>query len=354
MLRAQAQLVARDVAGARATLAPVVSRYPDYTAAQLALARAAELADDPAAAYASYRRISAVQPLALDRAGELHARAVAAVAAQVEDAVSRSRLDEARERLATLLEWAPQDQATLEASRIVARAAGDPRAELQAVRDLLASARRSGDAAGDQALLERRGELELEVGQPSAAIEIFRGFARRHPEEPRHAEQVDVAKFRWRVANLPGEVRRLVDAPELTRADFSVLLYWLVPGVRAAVISEPHIASDILDHPRRQEIMRVVNLQLMDLDQTLRRFNPRWRVHRVQALKALQRVLQRAEPAPTCVEPIGGNPSPSREAVCSVAAACGLIPEPADCLAEAGVSGAEASAWIRRAAALLP
>ena len=349
VLRAQAQLVARDPAGARAALAPVVARYPDYTAAQLAFGRIAELADDPAAAYASYRRISAALPLALDRAGELHARAVAAVAAQVEDAAGRSRLDEARERLATLFEWAPRDQATFEAARIVARAAGDPRAELQAVRDLLSSAR-----SGDEALLERRGELELEVGQPSAAIEIFEELARRHPEEPRHAEQVDVAKFRWRVANLPGEVRRLVDAPELTRADFAVLLYWLVPGVRAAVISEPHIASDILDHPRRQEIMRVVNLQLMDLDQTLRRFNPNWRVHRVQALKALERVLQRAEPAPTCVAPIGGNPSPSREAVCTVAAACGLIPEPADCLAEAGVSGAEASAWIRRTAALLP
>lgn len=349
VLHAQAQLVARDLAGARATLAPVVARYPDYTAAQLAFARAAELADDPAAAYAAYRRISVALPLALDRAGELHARAVAAVAAQVEDAVGRSRLDEARAGLATLFEWAPQDQATFEAARILARAAGDSRAELQAVRDLLTSAR-----SGDETLLERRGELELEVGQPSAAIEIFQELARRHPDEPRHAEQVDVAKFRWRVANLPGEVRRLVDAPELSRADFAVLLYWLVPGVRAAVVSEPHIASDILDHPRRQEIMRVVNLQLMDLDQTLRRFNPDWRVHRVQALKALERVLQRAEPAPTCVASIGGNPSPSREAVCGVAAACGLIPEPADCLAEAGVSGAEASAWIRRSAALLP
>ena len=87
-----------------------------------------------------------------------------------------------------------------------------------------------------------------------------------------------------------------------------MLLYWLVPGVRAAVVSEPHIASDILDHSRRQEIMRVVNLQLMDVDETLRRFNPDWRVHRAQALRALLRVLQRAQPQPTCVGPHRGQP----------------------------------------------
>ena len=353
VLRGQARLVAGDFAGAREALAPVIARYPDYAAAQLAAGRAAELAGDVAAAYGSYRRIANAQPLALERAGELHARAVAAVAAQVEDSIARSRLDEARERLATLTEWAPQDQATLEASMSFARAAGDARAELTAVRGLLASAR-SDDKAGDEALLERRGELELEVGQPSAAIEVFEALARRHPDEPRRAEQVELAKFRWRVSNLPADVRRLVDAPELTRADFAVLLYWLVPGVRAAVVSEPHIASDILDHPRRQEIMRVVNLQLMDVDETLRRFNPDGRVHRAQALRALLRVLQRAQPQPACVGPIAGNPSPSREAACNVAAACGFLPEAADCLPDAGLSGADAAAWIRRTGALLP
>jgi len=349
VLRAQARLAAGDLAGAREGVEPLIARYPGYSAAELIAAHAAELAGDAAAAYASYRRIQSALPLALEKAGELHAPAVAAVAAKVSEALARSRLDEARERLATLTEWAPQDLATLEASMAVARAGGDARAELQAVRGLLASAR-----SGDEALLERRGELELEVGQPSAAIEVFEALARRHPDEPHRAEQVELAKFRWRVANLPGDVRRLVEAPELSRADFAVLLYWLVPGVRASVVSEAHIATDILDHPRRQEIMRVVNLQLIDVDETLRRFNPDGRVHRAQALRALLRVLQRAQPQPSCVAPIAGNPSPSREAACSAGAACGFLPEAADCLPEAGISGAEAADWIRRAAALLP
>jgi hypothetical protein len=349
VLRGQARLVAKDPEGAGATLAPVIARYPDYTAAQLAAARAADVRGDVAAAYGAYRRIASALPVALERAGELHAPAVAALAARVEDALARSRLDAARANLATLVQWAPADQATLEASMSVARAAGDARAELEAVRGLLASAR-----SGDEALLERRGELELAVGQPSAAIEVFEALAKRHPDTPRYADLVDLAKFRWRVSNLPGDVRRLVDAPELTRAELAVLLYWLVPGVRAAVVSAPHIASDILDHPRRQEIMRVVNLQLMDVDETLRRFNPDSRVRRAQALRALLRVLQRAQPQPSCVGPIAGNPSPSREAACTVAAACGFLPEAADCLPDAGLSGADAAAWIRRTGALMP
>jgi hypothetical protein len=348
VLRAQERLVARDFGGARAILDPVVAQAPDYAAAALALARAAELSGDPVTAYTHYRRLSATYPAALDRAGELHSSAVSALAAQVEDALARSRVDDARERLALLTDWAPSDQATLEAGVAVARATNDSRAELQAVRGLLASAR-----SGDEALLARRGELELDVGSASAAIEIFESLARKHPDQPGRADDVDRAKFAWRVQNLPSEVRSLVDTPELTRAEFAVLVYWLVPGVRAAVVSEPHIASDILDHPRRQEIMRIVNLQLMDVDETLRLFSPGARVHRVQALKALERVLQRATPEPSCVGSIGSNPSPSREAVCNVASACGLIAEPAECLPEGPVSGKDAAAWIRRTASLL-
>ena len=132
-----------------------------------------------------------------------------------------------------------------------------------------------------------------------------------------------------------------------------MLLYWLVPGVRAGVASSARIATDVLDHPQRQEIVRVVNLQLMDVDATLRRFEPEARVRRSAALRALLRALQRAPQAPACVAPLQGNPQPSREALCSAAAACGMLPEAADCLPEAGVSGAEAAAWIRRTQSLM-
>jgi hypothetical protein len=346
VLLGQARLVGGDAAGAFEVLAPVASRFPGYEAARLATGLAADRLGDLVTAYASFRGASV--PAAARRADELRPRAVEVLRERTEEALRRARLEEARQQLARLQEWAPDERSTLETALAVARAAGDAREELSVVRALV------GATPGDEALQERHGELELSVGSPSAAIEIFQQLGRRHPQEPRFHEQLDLAKFRWRTVNLPAGVRELLQAPELSRADFAVLLYWLGPGVRAGVASSARIATDILDHPQRQEIMRVINLQLMEVDPTLRRFNPEARVRRGAALRALLRLLQRGTPAPSCVGPLDGNPSPSREAVCSAATACGLLPETADCLSEAGLSGAEAAEWIRRILSLLP
>ena len=347
VLLGQARLVAGELEAAREALDPVVLRAPDYAAARLAAARVAELLGDLVEAYAGYRGL-AEPPVAAERVRELHPRVVEVLSERVGDAVRRGRLDDARRELDRLRDWAPTERATLEAALAVARAAGDPRGELDAVRGLLAA------SPADEALLGRRGELELEIGEPRAAIEIYEQLLRARPGDAELSDRLELAKFRWRVANLPEDVRRLVEEPELRRGDFAVLLYWLVPGVRSGVASSPRIATDVLDHPQRQAIVRVINLQLMEVDETLRRFNPESRLRRATALRALARVLQRASPPPSCVARLEANPSPSREALCAAAAACGLLPEPADCLPEAGVSGREAADWIRRTAALLP
>jgi Flp pilus assembly protein TadD len=346
VLRGQAELLAGDATAAWETLAPVAARFPEYAPARLALGLAAERRGDLPMAYASYRGVDLAPARA--RAELLHERAVEVVRARTVDAVRRGRLEDAKVELARLREWAPADAETLEAWREVAWATGDGGEELAAVKALLAT------RADDEGLLERRGELELQVGTPAAAIEIFQELVRRHPEQPRFVEQLDLAKFRWRVRNLPAEVSGLLAKPELTRADFAVALYWLLPGVRAGVASSAFIATDVLEHPQRQEIVRVINLQLMDVDPALRQFNPDTRMRRALALRSLLRVLQRATPAPSCVGGLEGNPSPSREVLCAAAAACGMLPEPAECLGDAGLSGAEAADWIRRTLALLP
>jgi len=346
-LLGQARLVGGDLSGARTVLETVTARYPTYTAAQLALGRAADRVADAVAAYAAYRQIATASPAAGQRAGELQRPAMEQLSGRVTEALGRSRPDLARESLAQMEAWAPGDRNTLQAEAAVSRAVGDQRGELQAVRALLAG----GEA--DETLMARRGELEVEVGQPAAAIQIFQDLARRHPEDAQFPQQVERAKFRFRVANLPADVQRLVEEPELSRADYAVLLYWLVPGVRAAVVSSAHIATDVLEHPRRQEIIRVVNLELMDVDDRLRQFNPDARLRRSQALKALVRVLQRSQPPAACVGALGG-PSPSREALCGAATACGLLHESADCLPDAGVPGSVAADWIRQTLSLLP
>jgi hypothetical protein len=47
-----------------------------------------------------------------------------------------------------------------------------------------------------------------------------------------------------------------------------------VPQIRTARPGAAQIASDIVDHPSRDEIARVANLGLMSIDETLHRFSP--------------------------------------------------------------------------------
>ncbi len=78
---------------------------------------------------------------------------------------------------------------------------------------------------------------------------------------------------------------------ELTRADLASLLFWLLPPVQHSPAVDPPIASDILNHPAQQEILRVTDLELMEVDETLHRFNPDATSSRRATLAALLAVL---------------------------------------------------------------
>ena len=72
-----------------------------------------------------------------------------------------------------------------------------------------------------------------------------------------------------------------------------MLLYWLVSQVRNSRPTAGRIATDVLDHPHREEIVRVVNLGLMEVDPTQHRFYPGSPVRRGQALRVVLRTLAR-------------------------------------------------------------
>lgn len=322
-------------------LLPVGDSLPTYTASQLLLARAAERLGDVPLGYAAFRAIAARSPLALRRAGELHTRALEIVAARVEEALRNRRIEVAEEQVGLLRSWAPAESLTLESARKVAQARGDRRAELAAVTEL------SARGPEDRALLERRVELELEVGDPSAGLKIVQDLAARHPEDPALAEKLASVKFRWRLSQLPQNVQEVAAKPELNKGDLAVLLYWLVPEVRASRATAGRIATDVLDNPNQEEIVRVVNLGLMDVDPTLHRFSPAAPVRRRHALRAVLRALGRFGKA-DCA---GGSADP--EPLCEAALACGLLASDEDCQATAALSGAEGVEIIRRGLKLL-
>jgi hypothetical protein len=186
------------------------------------------------------------------------------------------------------------------------------------------------------------------VGDPGAGLKIVEGLAERHPKDPALAEKLAAAKFRWRLSLLPQAVRDVAARPDLSRADLAVLLYWLVPQVRYARPSEGRIATDVLDHPQRDEIVRVVNLGLLDVEETLHRFSPGAPVRRATALRAVVRLLQ-SFGGGACLGDDAANPQPSQALACDLAARCALLAAEDDCRPGDPLSGGDAVEMIRRA-----
>lgn len=323
-----------------ARLLPVGDALPTYTASQLLTGRAAERLGDLALSYAAYRAVAARSPLALKRAGELHPRAMEIVSHRLDEALRAEKIEEAQKQLSLLLNWGPSETISLEAQRKVALARGDRAAELAAVKEIAAR------TPGDRLLLERRAELELEVGDPSAGLKIVQDLAARNPRDPDLARRLEAAKFRWRLAQLPKDVQGVASKPELNKGDLSVLLYWLVSQVRNSRPTAGRIATDVLDHPHREEIVRVVNLGLMEVDPTQHRFYPGSPVRRGTALRVVLRTLARFGAGSCASGGDGGD-------VCSQSQGCGLLTSGEGCDATAPLSGAEGVEILRRSLKLL-
>jgi hypothetical protein len=321
-------------------LLPIGDRTPGYVASQLLLGRAAELDGDVPLAYAAFRAIATRSQLGRQRLGELHPRAVEILSNRLQEGLRTGNLEEAQKNLALLQSWAPSEVVTLEGARVLAQARGDLAAELAAVQALAAR------QPTDRKLLERRIELELAVGDPSAGLQIAQDLAAQHPEDAEVARLLEAARYRWRLSMLPQAVQDVAARPDLDKADLAVLLYWLVPNVRYARPSAGRIATDVLDHPHQEEIVRVVNLGLMDVDPTLHRFSPSAPLRRGAALRVLVRTLASFGQGLTCL-------GDARAQACSAAASCGLLVEGEECLPGESLTGSEAVELIRRTLKLL-
>lgn len=340
VLRAQAETLRGDLASAAERLEPIVGEMPDYLAAALLLARLEERRDRLVEAYALYRRLGDLDRRSAARAGALRDEAEARVRDRIDEALDAGRLDQAQELLARLEEWSPGARTTLEAALQVAVAGEDAEAELTVLRRLTAL---------DPTLESRQrlGELELEVGDLRAGLELFEALRDEAPDDPVIADALERAKFLWRMELLPARVLELARAPELNRADLASVLHWLVPMVRLWEVRDPPIAGDIVDRPERGEIVRVLDLELMQVDERLHRFYPERPATRAEALDAVLVLLSGAEPPASCLP----APPPRQRGhrwICAKASACGLIDDESECLATIPVSGAEAVELVRR------
>jgi len=345
VLEAQARYLQGRCGESLDRLAEVSSLNPGYLAADLVLGRCREdLGDLPGAADA-YERASGGSPAAAARLVDLAPRARDAAVARISALLDSGPSDEARAAIASLERWAPRDRRTLTAIRELAERAGDRRLELETARTLT-------DDGGSPELLARRAELELEVGEAGAGLRILEDLVARNPDDPVLTEGLERARFAWRMSMLPLPAQGLASNAELNRGELATLLYWVFPSVRYGRPSEAIIANDIFDHDHRLEIVRIVNLGIMEIDPNLHAFKPRDGARRLDALRGMLRVLAQGE-GERC---LGGTTVDSKisiEATCSLAARCGLLDEEGDCLPQAVLSGSSAMKMARNTAGKL-
>jgi len=291
---------------------------------------ALELRRSWTAAVLAYREAAAMSPAAEERAAELESRAVDAAVEALDEALGRGRIEEARGALAALRQLRPTSPQAAEAALRVARATDDPHAELEALRAL---------APTSAAERRRWAMLEVEEGDAALGVRLMERAVAEAPGDAEVEAELERAKFLFRLANAPEDLRGLVRRPELDRAGLARLLFWLVPEVRATRASSARIATDILDDADRDEIARVVNLGLLDLDPALRTFSPERAATRSDVFGALEALRGLGEP--------GGGAL--RRSACASALRDGWIADAAECRPDGRVSGAEAVEWIRRA-----
>lgn len=340
LLVAQTWLVEGDGGAALRALDGLPAEARGADAVLLVEARARELTGPAEEAFALYRRLSPRHEAARRRATMLEAEAVSSVRARFDDALGRGRWDDAARELSTLEVWRPQDLATLHARLALVVARKDETGELQALRAL--AERGVLDLDADL----RRARLEVELGDARVGLDRLEALAAARPGDPRVEDALDRARFRWRLEHAPASVRVAAASAQVTRAQLARLIYWLVPGVRAARGGAARIASDVVGHEAHEEIVRIVNLGLLRVDETLHVFEPERPARRGEALEALLSTAASAGAA--CARQVEGLPG-RWEAVCAAARACGWIDDVAECLPGGPVSGAEVTEWIRRA-----
>ena len=347
VLLAQMELVGGDPDGAGRRLQPLVASQPGYDAAQLLLGRVSERLGDLPRAFDAYRQVADRVPIAARRVSEMRPRALEIVSNRLGEALTAGDLERADSELARLEAWAPGATPTLQGARRVAAARGDARAELTTVRELR---RRLPE---DRELRDRLATLEVAVGDPGAGISILQEMVAERPDDPELAARLGRARFRWRLVLLPSEVREITRAPELRRSELAALVYWLFPTVRYARPQTARIANDVFDHDFREEIVRVINLDLMEVHPGLHQFGPGEPASRAEALATVLKVVVAARPEERCVGALANRKRLSWPIACAAGASCGLIQAEADCLPAATLSGAEAVELCRRAQQLL-
>jgi tetratricopeptide (TPR) repeat protein len=319
---------------ARSEIASLEQRYPDWTAPKAYEAEIALADHQTRRAWEIYRDLAShagAPAVVRDRLSDLSTRLF--------DELYNSALNatdtEAIAALRQALEVSPNATAarTLLAQKLIAQKQYD---EARTALDPLLNSGEVDKAPVQEALAE----IEIGRGQYEQAIVRYERLARRE-SDPRYARRLDQVKEVWNAANMPPQFQNALASLALTRGDFAVLTYWLVPSVRFAQnVGTPPIAIDLTDVAGREEIVRAIALGVLQVDPVTRRVGPSIPMNEAQLEKFAGRLLllrgaacARNVPAETIVQ------------------ACGVTTTAAS--GDAAVTGHDASVMLQQIAKVL-
>ena len=331
LLAAALDLRSGNIDAARTAVTSLEQRYPDWTAPQAYEAEIALADHQTRRAWEIYRTLAARADAPLQIRERL-----TGVEKRLFDELYHAALSASDTEAIAALRQALVVSPNATAARILLSQKLIAQKQYDEARAALDPLLNSGDADRTD-VQEALAEIEIGRGNYEQAIVRYERLARRETD-PRFARRLEQVKEQWNAANMPPQYQRAVATDALTRADFAVLLYWLVPSVRFAQnVGTPPIAIDLADVPGREEIVRAIALGVLQVDSVTRRVGPATQVSEAMLERLVARVL--LVRGASCARGVPGD---------SILSACGITPPatPPDAL----VTGHDASTMLQQVA----
>ncbi len=314
---AYADLLAGRYETAREALERLVREAPGYLPAAEALADLDAAEGREREALDGYRALLGVlpaDPRLLAREETVRRSLVGKLVAAAESALQARDFAGARRDALSVLEVDPSSPTGYRLLARAAEAEGRPEDAWSAAAKALAL-----DPA-DEEWSRKAADLAMQSGHYAEAVALFDELAKR---DPSLAPALEEARYQFQVQTLPEVARRAALSPKLTRAQFAVLAWWLVPEVREArVPAAPDLAVDAIERPESQALVRAIALGFFAVAPGTHRVGADQPLTRTEAAALLRRVGRLAAgtgPVPDCLAE-GSPPAASAES-------CGILSE---------------------------
>lgn len=131
-------------------------------------------------------------------------------------------------------------------------------------------------------------EMAMKTGRYAEAVGIYDSLAKK---EERYREKAENARLEFRIQNLPDPARKAALSPRLTRGQLATLLWWTVAEIRQRpVTGQSQIATDVVDHPDRQAVIRAIGLGFLRVSEDTHRVGVETPVGRQELGNVLRRL----------------------------------------------------------------